>query len=227
MQSERPASAPSAPKPRKGIVAAFLLACLGAFLGGTIVQEPLAAAGLAAAGFSIVVGTFVVAPLAGRHGKRNLLMAFAQPTEEDSMLIHGATGAVLSRMSAMAEDPNMQGHFSAVFDLFMKQIDLRWEMTLKNIASQRERGAGMFNPQNMGDEAHLFEDLKGQMITRFGEPVLDALGFEGASRETARAYFMLKFAGAAGGIPQGPGNGPAALPAMAGSGNPGGGWGGQ
>jgi len=169
------------------------------------------------------VGIFVVAPLAGRHGKKNLLMAFAQPTEEDQMLITGATGHIIANASKMAEDPNMQGHFAAIFDLFMAQLDLRWEMTLKNIASQRARGAGMFNPENMGDEAALLQDLKSQMITRFGEPILDALGFEGQSRETARAYFMLKIAGATGGIPHGPGNGPAA----AGSGNPGGGWGGQ
>ena len=228
MQPERAVSAARPPTSRKRIVAMLLLVICVAFMGGTIVQEPLAAAGLAAAGFSITVGIFVVAPLAGKHGKRNLMLAFAQPTEEDLLLIQGATGHIVANMSQMAEDPEMQGHFEPICDMFIHSMSKRYEMLVKNLASQRERGVGMFDPQNLMSDPQLAEKFQGQLIERFGGPILDACGFEGESRELAQAWFMVNVMGGKAAL-KGPENGPAVYHGtvpIGPTGNPGGGWGG-
>lgn len=148
---------------------------------------------------SWIVGIFVVAPRAGIMAKQRFMQALGNPTEEDGEMIELASAHIIANMAHMAEDEELRVVFSPIFDAFMRQVNINWEMSLKNLASQREKGIGVFNPQNVLDEAGMMQNLKADIMGNFVEPLLDAAGFEGESRKNARNIMMLKMAGMGGG----------------------------
>jgi len=168
-------------------------------MAGTVVQEPLAAAGIAAAGFSLTVGIFVVAPLAGQRGKQNIIKALGNPTEEDAEMIELASAHIVGNMARMAEDEEMCVVYKPIAARLKKFLVEDYEMSLKNFASQREKGIGVFNPENHLSEAEMMGQMKEQVVGGIFEPILDSFGFDGKQRESARAYIMLKMAALGGG----------------------------
>jgi len=188
-------------KPHKPFVSVLLLivCLLGGILIGTAISEPLALAAGVGVLASWVVGIFVVAPRAGAIAKNNFIHALADPTEEDSELIELASAHIIGNMARMAQDEDMRKVYAPIFDAFMEQVNLNWEMSLKNLASQRERGVGVFNPENALGEAEMMQKLKADLMENFVEPLLGAAGFEGESLKNARNIMMLRMAGMSGG----------------------------
>jgi len=148
---------------------------------------------------SWIVGIFIVAPMAGKHGKNNFMRALAAPTEEDSEMIQMASAHIVGNMAMMAEDEEMCVVFKPIVKRIGAIMNENWEMSLKNLASQREKGIGVFDPQNAIDEAGMMRKLKADVMGNFVEPLLDAAGFEGDSRNNARNIMMLKMATAGNG----------------------------
>ncbi len=194
-----PANPPPQPrKSRVGIVL-LILCTLTAFIAGTAIQEPLAAAGLAAGAFSLGVGVFVVAPLAGQRGKQNILRALADPTEEDAEAIQLMSAHIVGNMAAMAEDDELGNVYRPIAGRIKQFLVEDYEMSLKNFASQESKGIGVFDPQNHLDEAGFIQEMKENLVGGVVEPILNSFGFEGKQRDSARAFIMMKMATAGNG----------------------------
>lgn len=178
---------------RTGLVVLFLLLVgLGTFMLGTMVPEPLAAAACVGVLLSWVFGVTIVAPRAGAIAKRNLMMSFANPTEEDVAMIQSATAHLLHNAGAIAQDEKLHVLWAPIFQGFTKALDTQWEMTVKNLGSQRERGVGVFNPENPADIEELFNDFKGEMMNNVADPLLDSFGLSDEGKAKAHAYLMMK-----------------------------------
>lgn len=205
---------------RTGLVVLFLLIVgLGSFMLGTMVPEPLAAAAGVGVLLSWIFGVAIVAPRAGMIAKQNLMRSFADPTEEDVAMIQSATMHLLHNAGAIAQDEKLHVLWTPIFQGFTKALDTQWEMTVKNLASQRERGVGLFNPENPIDVEDLFNDLKGEIIGSVADPLIDSFGLSDEGKAKAHAYLMMKMSQI------GKNNGPKALttgPGGQGPGGPGG-----
>jgi len=180
----------------------LILVFLGGLIVGCIIVHPLAAAAGAGVLLSFAFGFYVVAPKAGALGKQHLLMALAEPSEDEQEIIQAAAFHLLGNASMIAANPETRVLFRPIFDAFMEQINDNWEKSLMNVRSQRERGVGRFSPgayAGMLDEGEMMGNLKADLIGNFIEPVLDSFGFEGQSRENARNVVMLKLMAAGNG----------------------------
>lgn len=206
-----PASPPlNTRKPRVSLLLPILCVLGGILIGVGFPQQTNLAIGVGVLA-SWIVGIFVVAPLAGKHGKDNFMRSLAAPTEEEGEMIQMASAHIVANMAVMAEDDEMSVVFKPIVKRIGHIMNENWEMSLKNLASQREKGVGIFNPENAIDEAGMMQKLKADLMGGLVEPLLDSVGFEGDQRENARNMIMFKMATA--------GNGGSGLPSPLNSGS--------
>jgi len=182
----------------------FLFLSLGGgIVIGCIFQEPLALAAGIGVLLSWIVGIAIVAPRAGVLAKQNLMRSLADPTEEDLALIEGTAMHMIGNVARLASDPETRVLFRPLWESFIQQVNLDFDMGLKNLASQGAKGIGPFDPNNPLPEgvmdAQMLADMKAQIVGGFVDPICDAVGWDGKQKENARAWMMLRFAGSLGG----------------------------
>jgi len=195
-----------------------------AFVAGTVVPEPASIAVIVGVFASWGFGLFIVAPKAGAIAKHRFLNSLAHPSPEDDELMFRGTAKIVEKMAFMAQDPDTQILFQPFFDGFTKYLDERYKATMLNMASQRERGAGAFDPSQYS-EAELNELAKQEIGGRMAgilEGPLDAMGFSDRGKQIVHAKAMLAFENLGGNGGAGfAGPEQRSLPATR---NPGGGW---
>jgi len=146
------------------------------------------------AGFvaSVCVGVFYVAPKAGMIAKHRFFQSFTSPDPQDQAMIQAATVALVENMGGMAaralEDDDLGNQlkkaFYPVYDLATKRINQRWDMAVLNMKAQAARGAGPFNPANMGQDD--FTVGLTERIMGIFEGPFEAFGVEGKFKEACR-----------------------------------------
>lgn len=181
----------------------FVLGVPLAFVSGTVVAEPASAAILTGVLTSFAFGVFVVAPHAGRLAKRHFLRSLAHPTEEDTELLTRGVFNIVDRMAFMAQDDELKKAFGPIFAAYSEALDARYKALVSNVASQRERGAGAFNPESYSEEeiGLAFRDEIMGMAGGVVDPLLESIGATDRGKSIVHAKMMLALEG------RGPGNG--------------------
>jgi hypothetical protein len=161
--------------------------------------DPLAAAAGGAMLFSLVVGLFLVAPKAAVMAKRRFLSALANPTPEDSEMMHYAVAQMANHLGKIAEDEEGRKLLAPIWRAYVKQVNVDWEMSLRNIASQREQGFGQFSGPigelREEDVEEFVQELKAQFIGGIVDPSLELFGFGEDMKQKARAVLMTRLVG--------------------------------
>lgn len=173
----------------------FMLGLPLAFVAGTAVPEPASIAVIVGVLASWGFGLFIVAPKAGEWGKRRFLMSLAHPSPEDDELMFRGVHKIVEKMAFMAEDEGTRAVFAPFFDGFTKYLDDRYNATMLNIASQRERGAGAFDPSQYSDVElnELARQEIGGKLAGVLEPILENVGFSERGKQVIHAKAMLAF----------------------------------
>lgn len=188
-----------------GVTAGLLIGVLISDLGNAAdaLRDAVVLIGVLSSWF---IGIYVVAPRASAMAKQKIAKMLADPEPEDEEITqllstHIIGGASQLARAALAEDDRgktLRRMFEPFYDLAIKRLDERFDFMLKNVASQRSRGAGAFNPENIPPEE--LERMKQEFVQDvLMEPVggiIEALGVTGKNKEAGTAYVMsrlLKF----------------------------------
>ena len=180
---------------RNRIALLFMLGLPLAFLSGTAVPEPASAAVIVGVFASWGFGLFIVAPKAGEIAKKRFLNSLAHPSPEDDELMFRGAAKLVEKMAFLAGDEGTQDLFNPFYDGFTVYLDKRYDATMLNIASQRERGAGAFDPSQYSD-AELNELAKQEIAGKMGgilDPILTNVGFSDRGKQVVHAKAMLAF----------------------------------
>lgn len=194
------------------VILLFVLGIPLAFVSGTIVPEPASAAILTGVLTSFAFGVLVVAPYAGRLAKRNFLQSLATPTSEDSELMTRGVFNIVDRMGFMAQDEELRKAFGPLFEAYTEHLDARYKALVSNIASQRERGAGAFNPESYSEEeiGLAFRDEIMGLGTKLVDPMLESVGATERGKGIVHAKMITLLEGGGNGsraVPRGQGSG--------------------
>lgn len=173
----------------------FMLGLPLAFVTGTAVPEPASIAVIVGVLASWGFGLFIVAPRAGNIAKERFLKSLSSPTPEDDELMFRGVHKIVEKMAFMAEDEGTRAVFAPFFDGFTKYLDDRYQATMLNIASQRERGAGAFDPSQYSDVElnELARHEIGGKLAGVLEPILENVGFSERGKQVIHAKAMLAF----------------------------------
>ena len=165
----------------------YVLSIPFAFMAGTVTQEPLAAAGIAAGVFSITCGVLIVAPIAGRLAKERFLVALADPDEIDDEMMYRGVAHIVQKMGVLAENEKTRGLFQPLFDGYTRALNASYEGVVNNIRSQAARGAGEFSEAEIGAE---FEGMLVDKINAVVSPFLGKAGATDRGKQIVNAKIM-------------------------------------
>lgn len=118
------------------------------------------------------------------------------PQLRDTM--QSMTFHLVGNASQIAQHEDAKALFRPFIDLAVNSVDEAVDMTIKNIAKQRSKGEGAFNPENY-TEAELNEiaqDVKQEFIESSSgilDGFTDALGLSDAGKKKVRAFVVSKF----------------------------------
>ena len=171
----------------------FVLTIPLAFIAGTVTQEPLAAAGLAAGAFSITCGVLVVAPIAGRLAKERFLVSLARPDEIDEQMMLEGVGQIVHKMGVIAENPETAGLFGPLFEAYTRQLDASYQGIVNNIRSQASSGKGAFDLGDLTEEeiGREFEGILMERVEGVISPFLGNMGATERGKQIVNAKIML------------------------------------
>lgn len=199
--SPRENDVPQARAHPPGLVLLYVLSIPVAFIAGTLTLEPLAAAGLAAGAFSLIVGLFIVAPTAGRLAKERFLVSLASPDETDEVVMFHAVRQIVRKMAALAANPKTRAEFAPLFEAYTQALDASYQGIVNNIQSQAARGVGEFDPSMLSEES-IAQEFEGMVVEKIGgivDPFLGSVGATERGKQIVHAKILMALRGGNGG----------------------------
>lgn len=195
-----------------------IFALLGAIAGALATDNfELAAVGAVSVGglgIAFMLNWFVIAPRAGRIADEKFSSRLRNPSEDDQAMFQNMTEHLVVNIASIADNDeacieirNHEGKLQKVhilaplFHRFQTMMNEGWNKTLYNIASQRKKGIGAFNPENYDMEG-IGNDLKGMAIETISgivDPMADAVGFSDEAKAKLHNVIQMRMMAGAGG----------------------------
>lgn len=165
-------------------------------------------------GIAFLLNWFVIAPRAGRIADERFSNRLSNPSPQDQAMFQSLSEHLVVNLASIAENDearipirNERGEiqnvhvFAPLFHRFKAMMEEGWNKTLYNIASQRKKGVGAFNPENY-DMQGVQDDLKGmafETISGIVDPMADAVGFSEEAKSKLHTIIQMRMMAGAGG----------------------------